>query len=297
MAMRLVFTFTLCFALVSCAGGEPTSVDRTVSVGTHSLHVRERGSGSPTVVIDVGLGGSLEEWHALQDALASDAFVVLYDRAGYGRSEAGPLPRDSGREMDELRTMLDAAAIPGPFVLVGHSLGALNAQVFAGRYPEVTAGLVLFDPPPLAWVLGEGYVELREVADGMTAEWQEMADRMATSTDSGERAEAAFLGTIASEHREMFGVSAKLAAAIETFADTPVTVIASGVPNPMFGDIAQEYQDYWANQSREVAAKSARGKFIYAGESTHSLHRDAPDLVLEAIRALVTSDATDQRAP
>jgi pimeloyl-ACP methyl ester carboxylesterase len=284
----LILTLTLCFALASCGCAEPSPVERAVSVGTHSLHVRALGGGPPTVVVDVGLGGSLEEWHPLQEALAADALVVIYDRAGYGGSEAGPLPRDSGREADELRAVLDAAGVPGPFVLVGHSLGALNAQVFHGRYPEDTAGLVLLDPPPLGWILGDGYPGLREIADGMTDEWQGIADRLAGSDDPGERAEEAFLRTIASEHREMFGESARLAGAIESFGDTPVVVVASGVANPAFGDVAEEYQAYWADESRAIAAKSTRGEFVLAERSTHMLHRDAADLVMASIRSVVT---------
>lgn len=258
-----------------------------VELGTHALHAWVMGQGTPAVVIDVGIGGRSEEWFALQERLAAGTLVVVYDRAGYGRSEAGPLPRDSGREMDELKAMLDAASIPGPFVLVGHSLGGLNAQVFASRYPEETAGLVLLDPPPLGWLLGEGYPDLREMAERMTDDWRTLADHGTGSNEPAQRAEVAFYRAIASEHHEMFRSSARLAAAITSFGDRPVTVIASGVPNPAFGDDAEEFQRYWIDQSRAVAAKSSRGRFVLAGESTHRLHQEAADLVMESILSVV----------
>jgi pimeloyl-ACP methyl ester carboxylesterase len=287
MLTRFIAASLFCLTLSSCGGREAVPVEGAISIGTHALQIRVRGGGSPTVVIDAGLAGRSEEWHALQDALASEVLVVVYDRAGYGASEAGPLPRDSGREMDELKLLLDAAAIPGPYLLLGHSLGGLNAQVFAARYPEEVAGLVLLDPPPLAWIQGEGYVDLAGMARRMTDEWQNMADRGEASSEPGERAEAAFFRMIASEHREMFGESAGLAAAVETFWKTPVTVIASGVPNPAFGDVAEEFQAFWADESRKIAARSDRGEFVFAAKSTHRLHEDASDLVLASVMSMI----------
>ncbi len=239
------------------------------------------------VVIDVGIASRSEEWHHIQDLLADKARVIVYDRAGYGVSEAGPLPRDSGREMDELKALLDASSIVGPLVLVGHSLGALNVQVFAARYPENVAGLVLLDPPPLGWLLGERYADLLTMAEQMTDEWQAIADSGLVSSDPEERAEAVFFQMIASEHREVFGESAQLAAAIKGFGEMPVAVIASGVPNPMLGDVAEEYQSYWTDQSRAIAAQSTRGEFVFAEDSSHRLHEEAADLVVASILAVI----------
>ena len=276
-----------CFLLVSCARQELEPSDQTIDIGSHALHVRAQGEGSPAVVIDVGIAARLEEWQPLQARLAEQTQVILYDRAGYGGSEAGPLPRDSRREMDELKNLLEAAAIPGPYVLVGHSLGALNLQVFAARYPEDVAALVLLDPPPLEWLLGENYPELRALAEEMTAEWQAIADRGAGAEDQAGRDEATFFQMIASEHREMLGESARRAAAIESFGDTPLIVIGAGVANPFFGDVADEYQQYWIAQNRALAARSSRGRFVLAADSSHRLHEEAVDLVFESIRAVL----------
>jgi pimeloyl-ACP methyl ester carboxylesterase len=261
--------------------------DRMIDVGTHRLHIHWEGEGSPSVVIDVGIAGTSEEWRPLRQRLAEITRVCTYDRAGYGQSEPGPLPRDSGRTADELRALLRGAAMKGPYILVGHSLGALNMQIYAARYPDDVAGMVLLDPPPLGWLLGECYPDLLQMAEGMTNEWQAIADSRSDSSDPRARTESAFFRAIASEHREMLGESAALAAAIETFGNIPLTVIASGVPNPMFGAVAEEYQQYWIEQSRAVAGKSSGGTFILAAESTHHLHRDASSTVREAIASMV----------
>ncbi len=85
----------------------------------------------------------------------------------------------------------------------------------------------------------------------------------------------------------MIGTSVTFAGAIETLGDMPLTVLAAGMPNPMFGDIAEEYQRYWIEQSRAVSEKSSCGRFMLVTDSSHHLHRDAPDLVLEAIATAV----------
>ena len=274
-------------ALVSCSGGDAAPSEQTVDLGTHGLRIRHVGRGAPTVVIDVGLGDRSEHWRQLVDRIAEETGVCVYDRAGYGESDPGPFPRDSGRVADELHALLSGASIPGPYVLVGHSLGGLNVQVFADRYREDTAGLVLLDPPPLAWIAGESYGDLRAMADGMTAEWEAVADSREASSDPAERREAAFFRTLASEHREMFGRSAELAAAISGFGAKPIVVIASGIPNPMFGDVAEEYQRFWIEESRARAERSTRGVFVFAQESSHNLYADEPDLVVESILSVM----------
>jgi pimeloyl-ACP methyl ester carboxylesterase len=272
---RITLGILLAAIFVACASG-----DGMVDIGTHSLYHVRAGEGSPTVVIDVGIAGRLDEWASIKERISRSTTVVLYDRAGYGRSEPGPFPRDAARAADELHSLLKTASIPGPYLPVGHSLGGLHIQFFADRYPDEVAGMVLLDPPPLSWIRGEVYTELLGMAEGMTAEWQGIAD------GGGENAE--FFRAIASEHREMLGASGEQVASIESFGDLPLTVIAAGVPNPAFGDIAEEYQRYWIEQNRMLVAKSTRGEFVLASDSGHKLHTEAEELVVESILKLVS---------
>ena len=91
----------------------------------------------------------MERLKTLQERLARVTRVITYNRAGYGRSDPGLLPRDSGREAEELRALLKKASVAEPFVLVGHSLGALNAQVFASKYPKAVECLRADEEPLL----------------------------------------------------------------------------------------------------------------------------------------------------
>jgi len=184
-------------------------------------------------------------------------------------------------------TGLGAASCNEFAILVGHSLGAFNVMIFAWRYPEDVAGLVLLDPPPLSFALGREYKELGAMAAGMTAQWEAIADSASKSADPRDKARAAYFRAIASEHREMFGPSAKLVEGIATLGDIPLVVIAAGKANPNFGPIAEEYQKYWIGQSRALTSKSTKAKFVIAPESSHYLYLDAPELVAENILSLV----------
>ncbi|HUX68439.1 MAG TPA: alpha/beta fold hydrolase [Terriglobales bacterium] len=117
----------------------------------HALHVQARPgpAGAPTVVLEAALGGTSLSWVYVQRALAGEAPTLSYDRAGLGWSAAGPQPRDLARLVAELEAVLVAAGGPGPYVLVGHSFGALIVRHYAALHPEQVAGLVLVDPPAL----------------------------------------------------------------------------------------------------------------------------------------------------
>ena len=287
MKIHLFFLGVISMSLVSCVAQEPDVSDPLASVGTHRLQIHLEGKGSPTVVLDAGIADQLDKLLPLQKRIAAVTRVCTYNRAGYGRSEAGPLPRHSGREAEELKALLTGASVPGPYVVVGHSLGALIVEVFASKYPNEVAGIVLLDPPPLSFIRRETYPDLLKMADRMTAEWQAIADSGLKSTDGRERSRAVFFQMIASEHREMFGAGAKLIAEIASFGHTPLLVMAAGKSNPRMGDIAEEYQRYWIEQSRALSKKSSNGRFVLAEKSSHFLYLDAPDLVVENILATV----------
>jgi pimeloyl-ACP methyl ester carboxylesterase len=116
-----------------------------VDVGGHRLHLYCVGEGSPTVVLDAGLGAFSLDWGAVQPGVAASTRVCAYDRAGLGWSEAGPRPRSPQQFADELHTLLTNGGIPGPYVLVAHSISGKTARLFASQHPNEVAGMVLID--------------------------------------------------------------------------------------------------------------------------------------------------------
>jgi len=116
-----------------------------VDVGDHSLHINCVGQGSPTVILEAANLGMSAHWVRVQRQVAETTRVCAYDRAGMGWSESGPEPRDARQISGELHTLLSKAGIEGPYVLVGHSYGGLYARMYAARYSEEVAGVVLVD--------------------------------------------------------------------------------------------------------------------------------------------------------
>jgi pimeloyl-ACP methyl ester carboxylesterase len=123
-----------------------------VELKGRSLHLLSMGEGSPAVVFESGLMSTVLSWGDIQAEIAKDARAVSYDRAGLGWSDPGPAPRDAGQIVNELHQLLEHTHVRPPFILVGHSFGGLTTRLFAARYPEEVAGLVLIDPVvPVEW--------------------------------------------------------------------------------------------------------------------------------------------------
>src|SRR5215204_2391302 len=116
-----------------------------VDVGTHSLHINCVGQGSPTVILESGLGTMSADWANVQPQVAKTTRVCSYDRAGTGWSERGPTPRDPKQIARELHTLLANAGIDGPYVLVGQSFGGLYVRMYDDMYPKEVEGMVLVD--------------------------------------------------------------------------------------------------------------------------------------------------------
>jgi pimeloyl-ACP methyl ester carboxylesterase len=114
-------------------------------VNGHKMRMDCIGSGSPTIVLDAGLGNDGLIWGGVQPVLAKTTRVCSYDRAGFGWSDPLPDPRDAEHIAAELRGLLAAANINGPIVLMGHSISGIYMRAYATRYPAHVAGLIFVD--------------------------------------------------------------------------------------------------------------------------------------------------------
>ena len=261
--------------------------ENNIIINSHSMHYYCTGTGSSTIVLDVGIGETYRDWLPFLSMINDKVQIFCYDRAGYGESEMGALPRDSKTEVDELKTLLEKANIKGPYILLGHSLGALNLQIFASRYKNEVAGILLLDPPPLDWILGKEFPEMTKLAEQTTDNFKNLFDKMKASDNAGDRQQTNFFLTLSSEHEEMFSNSGKQVAAIKSFGDIPLVVIASGKANPQMGDDALTYQKFWNEQCKKLSLKSTKGEYLFAAKSSHHIHIDNPEIVINAINKLL----------
>jgi pimeloyl-ACP methyl ester carboxylesterase len=137
--------FPLLLATLAKAQSSPPPPGELVSIGGHKIHFLCSGSGSPTVVVETGLGDFSTDWSLVQSQVEKFTRICTYDRAGYAWSEPGPMPRTFDQLHLELHEGLRALGERGPFVLVGHSFGGLVVRHYPSAYPKEVVGIVLVD--------------------------------------------------------------------------------------------------------------------------------------------------------
>lgn len=125
--------------------GTPPAPGKLIDLGGHRLHVHCTGKGTPTVVVESGLGDYSFDWILVQNKVATFTRICTYDRAGYAWSDTGPKPRTFSQINLELHDALAKLGEHAPFLMVGHSYGGPVARNFALTYPKEVAGMVFVD--------------------------------------------------------------------------------------------------------------------------------------------------------
>ena len=299
----------LLFAIASSAPADESFYDvpppgRLIDLGGYRMHIDCRGTGSPTVILDAGLGDWSTHWTAVQELLKGNTRVCSYDRAGYGWSDPGPRPRDSQRIVAELHSLLDKAEVPPPYILVGHSFGGLNMRLYASTFPGEVAGLVLVDastPESLPY---------RRDEDGTTpstAPANQMMIMHAVEPEETNFPVAAMPAmqdhllrtksqvTSRGEYRAL-GYSVLEVEKAAPFGDLPLTILVRGKREWPAGEDGDARENSWQTQQRGLMRLSHLSKFIIATHSGHHIHLDEPMLVADAIRDMISADRQESAA-
>jgi len=174
-----------CLALAA-TDSEPKPHGKLVDLGGHRLHMNCTGKGSPTVVVENGLGDFSFDWILVQSRVSRFTRICTYDRAGYAWSDPGPKRRTFSQLNLELRDALSKLGEPGPFVLVGHSYGGPVARNFAATYPREVAGMVLVDAAHEGLRVGIGGKKTLRLGDGARGTGRRPGDRLTKSNGSRE---------------------------------------------------------------------------------------------------------------
>jgi pimeloyl-ACP methyl ester carboxylesterase len=263
----------------------------------------------------------------VQPELAKLARVCSYDRAGFGWSDAGPMPRMAGRIVDELRTLLDRAGVPPPFLPVGHSFGGLVALIFAHRFRRETAGLVLVDPAHAEdWVKPAPKEQVkidrgvRLCRYGATTARLGLARLVAALVGLGQLTLARGLVIVTSRgalSREDEGILApvwklppEVRPVLPQFWTKPqffealgsqIGSICNSATEVMqatsggFGDLplitisSTNPGEYRLRQQDAIAKLSTRGRHIMASNSGHWVPLDEPQIVIDAVKEVLRS--------
>lgn len=304
----------------------PYPPGRMFRAGTTRLYARVKGEGYPAIVIEPGLGSPGAEWWLIQDELARMTTVITYDRAGYGWSHPGRLPRTSFQVVDELSSMLEHAGLNGPLILVGHSQGGLYAQLFGRLHPERIAGAVFLDP--VSSNHGRFRAELKpSVYEASRIDVLPYARIPAVVRTSGllricrhliETRLLTHQATLPATIREVIWQHFTLPKAYRaivsehqqnstpsnssevrnagTFPAVPLKVIYHA-PRRMVRDLqryrglqrddAEKVEQIWQQLARAYLRLSPQSEWVVAQDSGHYVHIDRPELVVDEIRRLV----------
>ena len=265
-----------------------------VLVGEHRLHLYCTGQGEPAVVMDAGLGGTSLDWIRVQPELAKYTRVCTYDRAGYGWSEPGPRPRSSSKIAEELRTLLRTAAVPEPYVLVGHSFGGYNVRLFASNYPEETAGIVLVDAAHEDQVRRfkeEAGINIVPRGGFVVVSGSDVPDNMPQDVRPLARALINNIAAYQTIRDELisFRRSAAQVRDANPLPDVPLMVISRGQQAWPDTPKGNRLERLWTRLQDDLAERQAHVPHLYAQNSGHYVQLDQPGVVVDAVRSVIAS--------
>ncbi len=287
----------------------------TIAPG-HELNLRCTGTGLPTILLEAGSHADSSTWFRVQPLLAGFATVCAYDRAGYGFSDAGPLPRNLDADVADLHGLIEHAAIARPLVLVGHSLGSNIVRRYATRYPADVSALVLVDPPAQDiaahapdWAREESALDAQRFAfirrceaaaardglakpppglEGCIARANPMASDAVNAATHAWKSRPAFWRTLLSELRSNVSVFGRPAATTETHGAMPLVVLSA---DGTYADAPEPVRDKLeaartATQAR-IVASSSRGRWIKVTHTSHDIQLDRPEVVADAVKQVL----------
>jgi pimeloyl-ACP methyl ester carboxylesterase len=285
-----------------------------------TLSIDCRGQGSPTVILDSGLGVPAVGWNPVQTEVAKFTHVCSYDRAGYGWSGGTTLPRTSTEIVKELHALLEAANEKGPYILVGHSFGGYNVRVYNGQYSGDVVGMVLVDashedqgnrmPPAFQAYMKKANEQLKRqkmlapllIRFGVARFTQRnQGESPGVSKEFGQemlylQLQPKFIEATASEMGS-FAESANQVRAAGNLGEKPLVVLTAGksadatqLPEGLSKKDFDDFHEIWVNELQVKEAQlSTRGKRIMIPDSDHMIPFERPDAIVAAVREVWTA--------
>jgi pimeloyl-ACP methyl ester carboxylesterase len=287
-----------------------------VDIGGLRLHINCTGAGSPTVILEAGPNDSSLIWQLVQPQISKFTRVCSYDRAGFGLSDAPNAPRSSSNIATELERLLTSAAVPGPYVLVGHDFGTLDLRVFAARHRQEVAGMVFVDSvhpdmhhrPPfnaaaqsavanfyfhlIPWTVPLGVPRIlgwcrnNFTFPNQPAEWTRLAPEAA--------AQYCRLQSWRAEQAQVTDENGSTAAAIGPLGDLPLIVLSHDPQVNDFGGFFSpanlvKAERSWMEMQGELRTLSSKSKWIVAKGSPHWIQIHRPDLVAGEVQEIANN--------
>lgn len=276
------------------------------------MHLYCIGQGSPTILLESGAGDDVLYWQTIQPDLAKITRVCSYDRAGIGWSEPQTGTRDAEAIARQLHTLLDAAQVARPLVLVGASAGGFYVREYVRDYPQEVVAVALLDsssphqvdelPGSRQWFDGERQNRPKQVAREkwkVLLGWQRLTGKCRADIPKqleqfraaydAQECRPAFVGGDLGEFLN-FENSGHEAERLTTFGDRPLLVMSQDPerPKPGWTQDAIAAQPVWNREQEALKSLSSRRWRVIARDAPHHVHLARPDLVVREIGRLVT---------
>jgi pimeloyl-ACP methyl ester carboxylesterase len=297
-----------------------------------TVHVQQLGSGAPAIILEAGIAASSLSWAVLQPRLAAISTTYSYDRAGLGWSSATARGCSLFRMAEELHQWIEAARVPRPYVLAGHSYAAYILRVYAQRFADELAGIILVDPlTPEEWIT-PNRMQRWQVR---RAVWFSRAGAVLVAlgvirfclwllqrgNNTAPRRVVSVFGPQAREtverilrelaklpprtvrlirerwgHPKFFLIMARY---IQTLPACAAEVAGYEIPPSIPVTVISGAHQPGARMAEHqaLAARSLRGRHIVAANSAHWIHLDEPELIVEAFREMAANSLISQREP
>lgn len=286
MSVRWLLFGFIGLSTAAVAATFPPSPGQRYDVGGYQVHIHCMGHGSPTVIVDVGLGDDSTDWLEIQQNVSSETKICVFDRPGYGWSDFGPQPRDSRRIAYELETLLPIAGLAPPYVMVGHSFGGYNIRVFTANNPEKVTGMVLVDAShedqyerfkinlPKHFSRTGSIIVLPKATENLSH-----ADKHAMLRErayNAARAEISSLGNSAAQVKKLPGLP-----------PIPLAIVSRGKPEWYGDEVQQSREKMWNGMQQELFLLSPLSRHVFAHLSGHDIPFEQPEIIIEAISDIV----------
>ena len=279
---RLIAGSMFMIVLAGCSGGNtPTDsasppspaasqapqgeVNGKFDVGDYQLHLACKGSGAPTVVYFHGLGGAgADVDEAIAPRLTDRLRVCSYDRVNVGQSDSQEARHTGEDSVRDLHALLTAAAVPGPYLLVGFSFGGLLASMYAGTHPDEVRGVLLIDAS----------LPTDEEVDNMIP--------------AAERAQVKAEQEANQEHVEFYRTLGQAEQAVRSMPDVPVTYMAAEPVDLSSTWPVERMRTFIRAKQTEFVHRFRQGRLVPV-KSSHNIDLDKPDLVIAEVNRIVAA--------
>ena len=272
-----------------------------VEVDGHRMHIYCQGQGSPTIIVEQGVGSQSLGWAPLNARMSKITTVCAYDRPGMGYSDPVDHDTRAAEIAGNLHKLLHNAGLTEDLVLVGWSVGGMYAREYYRQFPERVKGMVLVDSSheqqlqrlgdpdvgysnplkvdrylaPIGWIRMTGQVPKRFADSPLPAPIRDrlIAINLKSHTPRTMVAEGDAMRADLLEGKSPPGLG-----------HLPLIVLSEGKPNIPF---MQERLQTWFELQDELAHLSTQGRHVVATQSAHAIHRTEPDLIVDAVEQIV----------